>query len=212
MGQYFKIANLDKREYLDPHAFGDGLKLLEFGCSSMGTLLGLTLLLRSSDEGGGGDFRLPDEQSGAWERIGSWAGDRIVICGDYDAPGKWIDGSLVAHPGYAAIVAEAKSYNDQHGTTYPLTPNLYSLCGDGPESVFRNISGEIIEIAQLGGEPIRYAEEWSSALDHDPERRDRIRANGETLASYRWDKGTTLMRPDMVFQGPMISNGPDSTL
>lgn len=202
IGQYFKIANLDKREYLDPHAFGDGLKLLEFGCSSMGTLLGLTLLLRSSDEGGGGDFGNRGEvPSSAWERIGSWAGDRVVICGDYDAPGKWIDDEIRAHPLYLAQHMEAVAYNAEHGASYDPTPTLYSLCG----SVFRDISGEIIEIAQLGGEPIRYAEEWSSALDHDPERRDRIRANGETLQAYRWDKGATLMRPDMV-----LTSGQDS--
>ena len=46
MGQYFLIVNLDKKEYLHPHKFGDGLKLLEFGCSSQGTLTALTLLLR----------------------------------------------------------------------------------------------------------------------------------------------------------------------
>ena len=31
MGQYFKVLNLDKKEYLHPHCCGDGLKLMEFG-------------------------------------------------------------------------------------------------------------------------------------------------------------------------------------
>lgn len=90
MGQYFYVLNLDKRQYLNPHCFGDGLKLLEFGCSSEGTMTGLTLLLRKSTEGGGGDFNsdgyreegIPYRNS--IEIVGSWAGDRIAIVGDYD--------------------------------------------------------------------------------------------------------------------------------
>lgn len=78
MGQYFKVVNLDKKEYLHPHKFGDGLKLLEFGCSSHSTLTALTLLLRKSNESGGGDIQIENDM------IGSWAGDRIVIIGDYD--------------------------------------------------------------------------------------------------------------------------------
>lgn len=78
MGQYFYILNLDKRQFLHPHCFGDGLKLLEFGSSANGTMTGLALLLRKSTEGGGGDY------TGTHEIVGSWAGDRIAIVGDYD--------------------------------------------------------------------------------------------------------------------------------
>jgi hypothetical protein len=80
MGQYFLVVNLDKKEFIHPHKFGDGLKLLEFGCSSCSTLTALTLLLRKSNEGGGGDFHEFEK----CELVGSWAGDRIVIIGDYD--------------------------------------------------------------------------------------------------------------------------------
>ena len=80
MGQYFFIVNLTKKEWLHPHAFNEGLKLMEFGCSANGTLTGLTLLLRKSDEGGGGDFH--GEDNGY---LGHWAGDEIVIVGDYDS-------------------------------------------------------------------------------------------------------------------------------
>lgn len=82
MGQYFFVVNLDKKEYLHPHRFGDGLKLLEFGCSAGGTMTALTLLLRQSNEGGGGDYSGTDTKT-----VGSWAGDRIVIVGDYDESG-----------------------------------------------------------------------------------------------------------------------------
>jgi len=83
MGQYFLIVNLDKKEFIYPHTFNDGLKLLEFGCSSHGTLTALSLLLRQSNEGGGGDFNEFEN----CELVGSWAGDKIVIVGDYDESG-----------------------------------------------------------------------------------------------------------------------------
>ena len=83
MGQYFLIVNLDKKQFIHPHTFRDGLKLLEFGCSSHGTLTALTLLLRNSSEGGGGDFHEFEN----CDLVGSWAGDRIVIIGDYDQSG-----------------------------------------------------------------------------------------------------------------------------
>lgn len=113
MGQYHYVANLDKREFLHPHKFGDGLKLLEFGRSTDGTLLGLTLLLAASNhdrdgEGafsgnrGGGDFHVwadpygdgrdvgdvtKDDHELARVVVGRWAGDRIAIIGDYAEDG-----------------------------------------------------------------------------------------------------------------------------
>lgn len=77
MGQYHIIVNLDKQEYLDPHKFGDGLKLMEFGGSGDGAMLGLAVLLAKDNGRGGGDLRSDDPI------IGSWAGDRIEIAGDY---------------------------------------------------------------------------------------------------------------------------------
>lgn len=84
MGQYYLTVNLDKREYLDPHKLGDGLKLLEFGTSSNGTLTALAILLADGNNRGGGDLRSDHPI------IGSWAGDRIVIAGDYADTGKFI--------------------------------------------------------------------------------------------------------------------------
>jgi len=83
MGQYYKIVNLDKRQYLYSHTFGDGLKLREFGASGGGMMYGLALLLADGNGRGGGDFPSSDPI------IGSWAGDRIVIAGDYANEGTW---------------------------------------------------------------------------------------------------------------------------
>ena len=83
MGQYFKIVNLDKREYIEPYAFGDGLKLMEFACSANGMMTALAVLLASSNGMGGGDLHLDSKSK--WRDVpGRWAGNRIVIAGDYD--------------------------------------------------------------------------------------------------------------------------------
>lgn len=111
MGQYHTIVNLDKEEMLDPHKFGAGLKLAEF--AEVGTIMkALTVLLSESNGRGGGDIyqyvtkkedatglyppELPEEiQVSRVDRdselgtshvphvSGHWAGDRIMIVGDY---------------------------------------------------------------------------------------------------------------------------------
>lgn len=107
MGQYHYVANYDKKEYLHPHKFNDGLKLMEFGCSAEGTLLGLTVLLAASNTPGargGGDLHPWIKGHGAHDNdrtitgdpvradwlmenvVGRWAGDRIAIIGDYNEP------------------------------------------------------------------------------------------------------------------------------
>lgn len=77
MGQYYKVVNLDKKQYLHPHNFGDGLKLMEFGGSGGGTMMALAVLLSDGNGQGGGDLHSNQKL------IGSWAGDRIVVVGDY---------------------------------------------------------------------------------------------------------------------------------
>lgn len=84
MGQYFIVVNLDKKQFLHPHRLGDGLKLMEFGCSGCGTMTALAVLLADSNGRGGGDFPADDPL------VGSWAGDRIVITGDYGDEGRFV--------------------------------------------------------------------------------------------------------------------------
>lgn len=83
MGQYYYVVNVDKKQYLNPHAFGDGLKLMEFGLSGCGTMAGLAVLLAQGNGRGLGDLHSEDPL------VGSWAGDRVIVAGDYaDA---WVD-------------------------------------------------------------------------------------------------------------------------
>jgi len=84
MGQYFRIVNLDKRQYINPHSFNDGAKLLEFGCGGVGTMTALAVLLADGNGYEGGDLHSNHPI------IGSWAGDRIVVAGEYGERGKWV--------------------------------------------------------------------------------------------------------------------------
>lgn len=119
MGQYYKIANLDKKQFIDPYAFGDGAKLLEFGTSGTGVMAGLAILLANSNGRGGGD--LPSDRG----VVGSWAGDRIVIAGDYAQAGD--AGEFGPHNIYTLC------YVGFHGTgTYQDISDLViaALCDD----------------------------------------------------------------------------------
>jgi hypothetical protein len=84
MGQNFLIVNLSKKQVLNPFLCGDGNKIFEFANSSNGAMTALAILLL---QGCGGDWeddaRCPDPI------VGSWAGDRIVIAGEYGKSGKY---------------------------------------------------------------------------------------------------------------------------
>lgn len=115
MGQYWKVVNLDKREYVLPHKLGTGLKLWEQLANHPGTGAALIVLCAAMPEArGGGDFDLDenwhgpertfpahnatpgpmpeDYQAVAKRTIGRWAGNRIALVGDYaedtDLPGE----------------------------------------------------------------------------------------------------------------------------
>lgn len=76
MGQYHKVYNVDKKEYIHAHRIGNGLKLMEQVGWMRSTSTALFLLLANSNGRGGGDAKFHP-------MIGAWAGDRIVIQGDY---------------------------------------------------------------------------------------------------------------------------------
>lgn len=83
MGQYHVATNLSKREFLYPHALGDGLKLVEQAGSGPGEIGSVLILLLAASNGyGGGDFHAADPNS----VVGRWTGDRISIVGDYAEP------------------------------------------------------------------------------------------------------------------------------
>lgn len=103
MGQYWLPVNLDKKEFIDPHKLGSGLKLWEQLANAPGTAGALIILTAAMPEPrGGGDFDLDENWHGpervdmtdsgptpeaypeiAKRTIGRWAGDRIALVGDY---------------------------------------------------------------------------------------------------------------------------------
>lgn len=106
MGQYWKVVNLDKHEFVDQYKVGAGAKLWEQLAAHPGTGAALIVLTAAMPETrGGGDFDLDsnwhgpertfpkhntspgpmpvDYQEIAHRTIGRWAGDRIAIVGDY---------------------------------------------------------------------------------------------------------------------------------
>jgi hypothetical protein len=76
MGQYHSLVNIDKKEIVNPHGLGLGAKQYEH-LNLQGSLSdALYLLLMTSPCRGGGD--LP-----ATPMSGYWAGDRVLVYGDY---------------------------------------------------------------------------------------------------------------------------------
>lgn len=133
MGQYYLVVNTDKGEYLHAHRFDDGLKLMEFGASGSGTMMGLAILLADGNGRGGGDLHSDDAL------IGSWAGDHIVITGDYADEGKFI-------PEDAEF-----PITDEYGDEYTLVnTNLYTYAG----IKYEDISEKVITVLRDAGEHV----------------------------------------------------------
>jgi hypothetical protein len=114
MGQYHLTVSLTKREFVHPHALGDGFKLVEQASSGPGGIgSALTLLLAASNGYGGGDFGATDTRG----VIGRWAGDRIAVVGDY------------AEPGDLAPEHEAEIVYDLCGTPHQVLERAAHLAG-----------------------------------------------------------------------------------
>lgn len=91
MGQTYALVNPAKKQYMFPHAFGEGYKEAEtIGAGRM--LKALGLLLAYSTGGGGGDLwchnyrdgRAGDPKHPVSQWHGFWAGDPVYLVGDYD--------------------------------------------------------------------------------------------------------------------------------
>jgi hypothetical protein len=128
MGQYFKMVNLDKKEYITPYKLGAMLKWWEhIGAQAH---QGAVLLLLADGLGrGGGDFRVETPIAGRW------AGDRIVFSGDYADEGKYgfkgnVWDELESFTDITDIVVEALELDSgmknilEGGRTAPMCPDM----------------------------------------------------------------------------------------
>jgi hypothetical protein len=76
VGQYHRLVNIDKQEWVDPHGLGLGSKQYEqTGCDAS-LADAMYVLVMTSPDSGGGDFPMTDIS-------GRWVGDRVLIVGDY---------------------------------------------------------------------------------------------------------------------------------
>jgi hypothetical protein len=124
MGQYWKIVNLDKRECVEAHKLGVGLKLGEQIGSGHGSPDALFILVAAMrGRRGGGDFDWDSNYYGpertasrehalgtpinddynevAKRTIGRWAGDRIAVVGDYSE-----DADLPSFEGFGSLYGD----------------------------------------------------------------------------------------------------------
>lgn len=177
MGQYHMVVNLDKRQFLYSHAFGDGLKLREFGNSAGGMATGLVYLLAASNGRGGGDI------SSESEVIGSWAGDRIAIMGDY-AEDTDIPSGLDPEPSsiYARCLHRGEEYPEH------VTPGL---------PTYRDISADVrAAIAEVGDFTYKVEKVKTRYLDGTVTERDYV-----TRHEPGSRKRIAALTPDMIIRG-----------
>jgi len=82
MGQYYCIANLDKKEWISSYDFGGLGKLMEFASPRYPDIVlsALAILLANGNGRGGGDLQSENTI------VGSWSGNRISVEGDYADP------------------------------------------------------------------------------------------------------------------------------
>jgi len=94
MGQYWMVVNLDKKEYVNAHRLGCGIKLWEQLANHPATGTALLVLLAAMPQRRVvGDLDDADGKADkgyaevAKRTIGRWAGDRIALVGDYGEAG-----------------------------------------------------------------------------------------------------------------------------
>jgi hypothetical protein len=133
MGQYWKPINIDKKEYIHPHTLGAGLKLWEQLANhpGIGEALIILLALPACNGRGGGDLR-------PHPVIGRWAGDRVILVGDY---------------------AEPEDYED----IINLDNHLYDECHD--EGSFTDISDMVAEVIESELRVKYQGDGWREAVD-----------------------------------------------
>lgn len=133
VGQYYLLVNPDKKQFVHSHdvksSFRDfrGLKLMEMGYDDI-----IPLLIAHGNGKGGGDFQ------GNSPLVGSWAGDRVILTGDYANEGEFLTEEQIAQ-----FKADFPKEELEEGEE-PPTPNLQSYA----YKYFENISEKVTEMLE----------------------------------------------------------------
>jgi hypothetical protein len=130
MGQYHILVNVDKREYLNPGSIGLGVKQWEHQSHPSWPMVGsladaMYVLTMTSPARGGGDMPLTDVS-------GRWAGDRVMVVGDYTE-----DGDLP--PEYLG------------SEVYETASSSYTEIGEEVRDAFTTLYGYTWEVEEFGG-------------------------------------------------------------
>ena len=150
MGQYHKVVNLDRKEYIDPHRLGCGLKLWEQIANSPGVGAALIVLLASHSNGqGGGDLT---ESPTATPVIGRWRGDRIAFVGDYDDDVRYRVGR-----------SDKKKISGR---------NIYSKCHAEESGAWRDVSDEVCAVLESALDGKFIGDGWRSFKPRVPAEQD----------------------------------------
>jgi hypothetical protein len=138
MGQYHKVVNLDKREYVHPHRLGCGLKLWEQLANSPSTGTALIVLLASASNGdGGGDLHHADI-------VGRWRGDRIAFVGDYDDDSRY------------QIFDKSMSGKE-----------IYDACGDTTVTQWTDVSDQVCAVIETELKGTFKGDGWRDFVDNE---------------------------------------------
>lgn len=105
MGQYHRLVNIDKQEWVDPHGLGLGSKQYEHTGCDASLADAMYVLTMTSPAEGGGDFPFT-------QISGTWAGDRVLIVGDY-TKAHAVPGFTGADAIYALAQAQYKDITPQ---------------------------------------------------------------------------------------------------
>ena len=144
MGQYYMAVNTDKEEYLAPHDLDSGAKLCEL---TSGHNFGeaLILLLADGNGRGSGDY---DEKQNVEKGgiIGRWAGDGVVVTGDYADSLKFCPADLLG----PELVKKAKAagYSTDGIGDKGEKLNLYGFT----QAIFKDITPEVVACLKKGGD------------------------------------------------------------
>lgn len=100
MGQYYIIANMDKKEFLHPHRYDNGMKLMEWSYENNYLVNTMLNLMKNK-----------------------WKGDRVYVIGDYADMTVYGENDMLWHDTLEKLEAEF----GVHDGDYENYPDSYSL-------------------------------------------------------------------------------------
>lgn len=117
MGQYYLIVNVDKKEYIHPHNFGNGMKLMEWSWNGNRVIKALSNLM-----------------------MGDWKGDRVYVVGDYADLAEYNPYDENWLPTLRVLTEELGIHDGNHAE-YPDERSLFAVA----ESKFTKLSPDETE-------------------------------------------------------------------